>query len=86
MCGRLCLHNDGKLQRSLPQIMFLDRLYTPRQVVEIVYDFPKSALQRRHNAEPEIFRGPGFGKIPGFAKSYREPLRFFFGMLLQTLF
>ena len=26
-----------------------------------------------HNAEPEIFRGPGFGKIPGFAKPLREP-------------
>ena len=24
MRGRLCLHNGGKLQRSLPQIMFLD--------------------------------------------------------------
>ena len=46
MCGRLWLHNGGKLQRSLPQIMFLDRLYTPRQVVAIIYDLPKNALQR----------------------------------------
>ena len=46
MRGRLCLHDGWKLQRSLPRIMFLDRLYTPRQVDAIMYDFPKNEVQR----------------------------------------
>jgi len=44
--GWLCLHIGGQLQQSHPWIVFWDHLYTFRQAVAIMCDFPKNAVQR----------------------------------------
>ena len=44
--GWLCLHIGGQLQQSHPWIVFWDHLYTLRQAVAIMCDFPKNASQR----------------------------------------
>ena len=46
--------------------MFLDRLYTPRQVVAIMYDFPKNEGQRAvHGTWEALYQWCGLSVIRG---------------------